>query len=206
MAQIWPSTTSLPLFGCQKKPFYAECIIIFALNPHLWPKIPWSAQWGRVGHLLPPVNTCTSEWEALIFLKYLLQSKLIIYQQSLPVIICHLLSLPIQKKTKREHNFPPTHRFENPRDSKSSVGSWLFGCHLSLRLSWRGLHSQLFTKLKQLVEPMHGILVFGHVQGFFVFFFRNKKKGGVHINDCGFVKYMYISKNNLYGLLLSLSY
>lgn len=193
MAQIWPSTTSLPFFGCQKKPFYAECIIIFALNPHLWPKIPWSAQWGRVGHLLPPVNTCTSEREALIFLKYLLQSKLIIYQQSLPVIICHLLSLNIQNKTKnqkREHNFPPPQPVLNPQGIPSHP--------LDRRLSCRGLHSQLFTKLKQLVEPMHGILV-SWTRPRFVCSFFFEIKGGVfrvHINDCGFVKYMYISKTS----------
>lgn len=107
-----------PFLVAKKKPFYAECIIIFALNPHLWPKIPWSAQWGRVGHLLPPVNTCTSEWEALIFLKYLLQSKLIIYQQSLPVIICHLSLAKSQyskKKKKTRTQFPPPQPVLNPQ-------------------------------------------------------------------------------------------
>ena len=162
----------------KKKTFYAECIIIFALNPHLWPKIPWSAQWGRVGHLLPPVNTCTSEWEALIFLKYLLQSKLIIYQQSLPVIICHLLSLPIQKKKQNENTIspPPTGLKTQGIPSHPLVRGSLDAispcasagevstpsCSQSWSSSWNRCMASWCLDTSKV----------------FLFFFRNKKRGG----------------------------
>lgn len=162
-----------PFLVAKKKPFYAECIIIFALNPHLWPKIPWSAQWGRVGHLLPPVNTCTSEWEALIFLKYLLQSKLIIYQQSLPVIICHLSLAKSQyskKKKKNENTIssPPT-GFESPRDSKSSVGSE--GSLTMEASAWEVSTPSSSQSWSSSWNRCMASWCLGHVQGLFVVFF-----------------------------------
>ena len=132
-----------------KTSLYAYSIIIFALN-HI------SAQDTMIGTMRTtrsPTATC----EHLQFivrsiesLKYLLQSKLMIYQ--LQYYLNHLpLSISISKNN--ENTMTPVFTL----DSNIIKYCWkLFG---SACLSWRGLHSQLFTKLKQLVETMHGILV-----------------------------------------------
>ena len=111
--------TSLPFLVAKKT-------ILCRVHNHLCTESTSLAQDTMIGTMrtrrspTATVNTCTSEWEALIFLKYLLQSKLIIYQQSLPVIICTCsTSLNIQKnkpKTRNENTIsPPPHRFWIPK-------------------------------------------------------------------------------------------